>query len=648
MSLSRASLLACLALTSCAKTDAFPPICDPGSYRCTGSLSMRCSADGTGWVVDADCATRGLACTTQGCLACEPKSQACKGQDLLACNEQGTGFLAKPLLSCDGKKGMICNSGGCSNACELARSNRSYMGCEYWAVDLDNAVVDIGSAASQQYALALSNPSSLSAQITVSQNDAAHGEPVQLKEVTRREVAPGALEVILLPPREVDGSRPGEFNTGGGTALTSNAYRIESTAPIIIYQFNPLENVSVFSNDASLLVPAPALTTDATTSHGASYLVMGWPQTIGTSDDPKKNFGTDLRAFLTIVGTREKTSVRVTLAADTVPDLAGKVPARKKGETLDVVLNPFDVLNLETGAFAADFTGSRIDADKPVVVFSGSEASDVPDFPDLTTRRCCADHLEEQLFPITTLGRAFVVLVDASRSQALKDAGASITAHTEPEYFRVLTPGEFAVVQTNLPTPDDELSVGASYTQLKAEQDFVIQSSEPLVVGAFMVSQEEAGIPSSLPGGDPSFIVLPPVEQYRKDYLFLTPDKYAFDFIGVAVPHGTKVKLDGRTLQQGTVPGPGAKLTCTLGAVGRLRRPGEKADTDYDAYKCQLSFPKIVPEKTPPANLLPGEQNDGVHRLTADQPVGLVVYGFDAYVSYGYPGGTDLALINLK
>ena len=81
---------------------------------------------------------------------------------------------------------------------------------------------------------------------------------------------------------------------------------------------------------------------------------------------------------------------------------------------------------------------------------------------------------------------------------------------------------------------------------------------------------------------------------------------------------------------------------------GRLRRPGDKGETDFDAFKCQLSFPRIVPDKTPPSNLQPGEQNDGVHRLTADQPVGLIVYGFDAYVSYGYPGGTDLALINLK
>jgi len=44
---------------------------------------------------------------------------------------------------------------------------------------------------------------------------------------------------------------------------------------------------------------------------------------------------------------------------------------------------PYDVLNLETGGFGADadFTGTRVDADKPVAVFSGSEASDVPDPP---------------------------------------------------------------------------------------------------------------------------------------------------------------------------------------------------------------------------------------------------------------------------
>jgi hypothetical protein len=35
-------------------------------------------------------------------------------------------------------------------------------------------------------------------------------------------------------------------------------------------------------------------------------------------------------------------------------------------------------------------------------------------------------------------------------------------------------------------------------------------------------------------------------------------------------------------------------------------------------------------------------QNDGVHRLEATRPVGLLVDGFDSFVSYAYAGGTEL------
>ncbi len=389
-----ALLAAAPLLAPCADTGVGPAVCDALSYKCVGSLSLRCAGDGSGWQVEADCSQKALACTARGCLTCEPGGVYCQGQDLMQCNAAGSGYDPKPLLTCDGSKGMVCEGGGCSNACELARVNRSYMGCEYWAVDLDNAVVEIGSAAAQQYALALSNPSSLPATVTVTVNDAPFGQPPLVKEVARRQVAPEALEVILLPPREVDGSPPGEFNTGTHTALTPNAYKIESTAPIIIYQFNPLSNVGVFSNDASLLIPTPALTTDSSNKSGASYLVMGWPQTIAETQDRKTNFGENLRAFLTVVGTRDETNVRLYLSTGIVGDGKG-IPALAKGQTLDVKLNAYDVLNLETGDFNADFTGTKVTTDKPVAVFSGSEASDVPDFPDLSTLRCCAVHLEE-------------------------------------------------------------------------------------------------------------------------------------------------------------------------------------------------------------------------------------------------------------
>ena len=65
------------------------------------------------------------------------------------------------------------------------------------------------------------------------------------------------------------------------------------------------------------------------------------------------------------------------------------------------------MLNLETGDFNADFTGSIISADGPIAVFSGSEASDAPHFTTLADRRCCADHLEQQLDPLRTAGKTF-------------------------------------------------------------------------------------------------------------------------------------------------------------------------------------------------------------------------------------------------
>jgi hypothetical protein len=48
-----------------------------------------------------------------------------------------------------------------------------------------------------------------------------------------------------------------------------------------------------------------------------------------------------------------------------------------------------------------------------------------------------------------------------------------------------------------------------------------------------MGSQGTTGIPFTLPGGDPALIMVPPVEQWRSDYVFLTPNKYAFDFVQI-------------------------------------------------------------------------------------------------------------------
>jgi len=144
--------------------------------------------------------------------------------------------------------------------CDDANLVHSNIGCEYWGADLDNAMISASlNAAAQQYAIVVSNAErDVPTRVTVEVDDAQVGGPAQLRVVGTAVIAPHNLEVFKLGPREVDGSPEGEFNTGTGTALSRHAFRVTSSMPIVAYQFNPLENANVFSNDASQLLPVSA------------------------------------------------------------------------------------------------------------------------------------------------------------------------------------------------------------------------------------------------------------------------------------------------------------------------------------------------------------------------------------------------------
>ena len=181
------------------------------------------------------------------------------------------------------------------------------------------------------------------------------GEPGDPFEVASATLSPLSLRVFKLGPREVNRSPPGEFDTGTHTALTRAAYRIRSNVPIIAYQSDPLANV--FSNDASLLKPTEALHIQP----GAlrrSYVALGWPQTIASTDDPNTNFSSrdpsDLRAFLTIVGTRDKTRIRFESSTRVLGDgpraatrtlwSGNGLPALLPGESFEATIDAFDVV----------------------------------------------------------------------------------------------------------------------------------------------------------------------------------------------------------------------------------------------------------------------------------------------------------------
>ena len=97
-------------------------------------------------------------------------------------------------------------------------------------------------------------------------------------------------------------------------------------------------------------------------------------------------------------------------------DLPGH-PMMVAGSTVHVTLGAFDVLNLETDVAGADLTGTVVESSRPVAVFAGAEAANVP-FVDGTIVGW-ADHLEEQLPPDRTHGTRFVVAPMPSRTAAV-------------------------------------------------------------------------------------------------------------------------------------------------------------------------------------------------------------------------------------
>ncbi len=99
--------------------------------------------------------------------------------------------------------------------------------------------------------------------------------------------------------------------------------------------------------------------------------------------------------------------------------------------------------------------------------------------------------------------------------------------------------------------------------------------------------------------GDPAVIVTVPAEQFRKDYRFLVPNKYAKNYLNILAPVGASVELDGVMV----------------------------VETQFNAFPSGQFRVARLPV------------TEGVHRVSSPQKVGIVVYGWDQYVSYGYAGG---------
>lgn len=279
------------------------------------------------------------------------------------------------------------------------------------------------------------------------------------------------------------------------------------------------------------------------------------------------------------------TEVQITVNANT--RAGGDIPALSAGATYTRTLQQYEVLSLQTSGVNQDLSGSLVTANGKIAVFGGAECANVP------AGVTACDHLEEQMFPVAAWGKTYIAAKSKPRG-------------TEPDVWRVLASVDNTTVTTDPYQPGTPVTLMAGeVVEFQTTESFVIQAGAPVMVGQYLVGQD-FGFTQAGNTGDPSFILAAPVEQYRRSYIFLTPPNYANDSISIVAPTGATVSLDGT-------------------AIAAAEFVETAAGSGWSTARLSVT--------------------DGVHKLEADQDVGLTVTGFDQYVSYGYPGGLDLATL---
>jgi hypothetical protein len=507
-----------------------------------------------------------------------------------------------------GAAGGVINNGGSSGqpqiqdprTCAEAASSRSYFGCDFWPTVLDNIV-----RPDFDYAVIAANASEQEATVTVTRGDATIGT------VT---VPPGGLTKLFLPwvpeLKGVDSISPGcPTNVKTSTVYAKGgAYRVTSSVPIALYQFNALQyagkggpagknwdscNTATcfgqlanqcfsFTNDASLLLPS--------TAYGSTYRVGGYPSWSQPPDPINPGASTfTYPPYIAITATQAQTKVEVTLSG--TASVAGgsglaDIPA---GGKANFTLEAGDVVLLVgEGEKGVDLSGSLVRSSAPVQVLTGISCANIPEF------KPACDHLEETLLPAETLGKRY--FVTAPSGPAGKPLGHVVRIYGNVDGTKLSYPG----ANPGGPTAID---AGQVVELPPTFEDFEIVGDREFMVGTFQVG---AGPVTSKQMGDPSQSFAVTVEQFRKTYVFLAPDDYDENYADVVLPMSAKLTLDGQPVT--TAPTP--------------------LSSDFGVLRIKLG---------------PGQ--NGAHTLSSDQPVGLQVLGYGTYTSYQYPGGLNLGII---
>lgn len=371
--------------------------------------------------------------------------------------------------------------------------------------------------------------------------------------------------------------------------VSKRSVHILTDSPVSVYALNTASQ----SADGTIVFPAHAA--------GTRFIALTYPSDDGAGIVPATP------SQLGIVATADSTHIRITPSAPT--KVYGPAPHEiilQRGETY---LMQADVRS----STAADLTGTAIDSDRPIAVFSSQERANVPlsSLSQAGTRSISRDYLLEQILPVNFWGKRIFIPPLPQPQTAMSDA----TNHS----VRVVARADSTVIRINGQTAAT-LQAGQMYETTLASTvtangntfGLIIEGSAPIFAAVFASSN---GSGSGI--GDPFMLSVPPEEQYLRSVRAvnvrsiqrisrtITEEAFREHYLSIIVPllSVPSVLLDNQRLAPNTFQ--------------RF-----SISSDYAFANVRVS--------------------EGLHTVSADTVVGVLAIGYGNATSYGYTAGQRL------
>lgn len=305
---------------------------------------------------------------------------------------------------------------------------------------------------------------------------------------------------------------------GEGSDCTMNtALHVVSTDTISLYA----SNFEVYTFDVTDVLPTESL--------GSEYVIQNYPPTAkGMSLIPDRESydiesrWEDDRTEFAVVAMEDNTKVSILLTCNS----AG---GHNANQPFTVTLNAGQCYQIQSQTHA-DLNGSHISVanDKKVAVFAGNLCANIP-----TDNPCCCDHIVEQMMPVTSWGQHFVITGSMLRSS---------------DMIRVTAMNDNCQIRKN----------GSLMTTINARQSYqfelassspsaYLETSEPAMVYLYFTSYDYGGS-----NGDPSMVIINPIEQKIKNVTFSTFNSGTSEYHYVNVVTDAKkvsgMRLDGNNI----------------------------------------------------------------------------------------------------